>query len=78
MSKLVDSPHPLTAQTLREHFNRVATQTNQASPIQALMGERLLDRTDGLKLAPERILDVGTGFGAMRWPCTKRFPRHAL
>lgn len=74
MSKLVDSPHPLTAQTLREHFNRVATQTNQASPIQALMGERLLDRTDGLKLAPDCILDVGTGFGGHALALHQAFP----
>ena len=57
---------------LREHFNRVAT--NTPPPIHALMGERLLERVDGLRLAPRTILDLGAGVGAQSLALHRAFP----
>ncbi len=73
MSKLVDR-HAVSARPLREHFERVATRTTQPPPIHALMGERLLDRLEGLRLAPETILDVGAGFGVHALALHEAFP----
>lgn len=73
MSKLVDRYAP-SAQPLHEHFERVASQATRPAPIHALMGERLLDRLEGLRLTPETILDVGAGFGTHAWALHQAFP----
>lgn len=56
------------------HFERLANQHASALPIHALLGERLEERLDGLKLDPTHVLDMGCGWGAESMALAERFP----
>ncbi|GAB4169739.1 MAG: methyltransferase domain-containing protein [Wenzhouxiangellaceae bacterium] len=54
-----------------------AAANEHAFEIETLAGERLLERLDGLRLAPDRILDLGCGRGQGTTALARRF-RQAL
>ena len=58
----------------REHFDGLAGQSVPTLPLMKVMGERLLERLDGLKFSPKRILDVGCGSGDHALELRRRFP----
>lgn len=75
MSKLVDTDFELQRLRLRQHFECMATRADEPNPIYALMGERLLERLDGLRLTPQRILELGSGFGWHAQALHHAFPK---
>lgn len=61
--------------TVRRHFERAAASYDSHAALQRAVGERLLERLDGLKLAPEVVLDLGAGTGVESLALHRRFPR---
>lgn len=47
----------------RQAFNRAAAQYDNAAVLQREVGQRLLERFDYMRIAPEVILDAGSGTG---------------
>lgn len=75
MSKLVhtlESSHQRS--TWRQHFDGLARNSMPALPLMEVMGERLLERLDGLNFSPKRILDVGCGPGDRAVQLRRQFP----
>jgi malonyl-CoA O-methyltransferase len=68
MSAGVDARH------VRHAFGRAAAMYDAHAVLQAEVGTRLLERLDGLELAPERVLDVGSGPGRGSEALHARFP----
>ncbi len=75
MSKLVHTDNPSDQRSLwRAHFDAMAQSTHPALPVHEVVGERLLERLDGLNFSPKRILDVGCGDGRHAIELYRRFP----
>lgn len=55
------------------HYQRIAHGYDEAALLPQLMGERLLDKLDFIKISPSVILDLGAGTGALIKPLKKRF-----
>jgi malonyl-CoA O-methyltransferase len=64
----------LDARHVRHAFGRAAATYEAHAVLQAEVGARLLDRLDGIALAPERVLDVGSGPGRGSEVLRARFP----
>lgn len=56
-------------------FNRRATEYEQASMVQQEIGSRLIERLQYLKIAPQRILDLGCGTGYFSRELTLLYPK---
>lgn len=50
-------------QTIARGFNRAVTTYASVAVLQAAVGQRLLQRLQGIKLKPKRVLDLGSGLG---------------
>lgn len=75
MSKLVHNQDlPDQPSLWRRHFDALAKQSTPTFPMHAVVGERLLERLDGLNFSPKRILDVGCGLGHHAIALHQRFP----
>lgn len=59
---------------MRRAFERAATTYDQAAVLQREVGQRLMERLDFVKLAPELVLDVGCGTGAVSRALAQRYP----
>jgi malonyl-CoA O-methyltransferase len=69
-----DSPRvSVRVETVRRQFDRRASRFARGDFLPREVGRRLLERLDGVRLTPRRILDVGCGGGAMRAPLVTRF-----
>src|SRR5690242_14219598 len=64
----------LDARHVRQAFGRAAATYEAHAVLQAEVGTRLLERLDGVALAPERVLDVGSGPGRGSQALRARFP----
>lgn len=60
---------------IRAAFGRAASGYEQAAVVQCEVGARLLERLDYVKLAPVRVLDLGSGTGFALRSLSKRYPR---
>jgi len=60
---LTDRPPPIDKHRARRAFSRAADTYDEAAVLQREIGERMLERLDYVKLAPEVILDAGCGTG---------------
>jgi malonyl-CoA O-methyltransferase len=57
----VPDPAAVDARLARRRFERAAGSYARASRLEAEIGERMLERLDYMRLAPRRVLDVGSG-----------------
>jgi len=64
----------LDARHVRHAFGRAAASYEAHAVLQAEVGARLLERLDGIELASERVLDVGSGPGRGAQALGARFP----
>ena len=60
---MTDRPPPIDKHRARRAFSRAADTYDEAAVLQREIGERMLERLDYVKLAPEVILDAGCGTG---------------
>ena len=65
----------LDARHVRRAFGRAAATYEAHAVLQPEVGKRLLERLDGVALAPARVLDAGSGPGVGAACCTIVFPR---
>jgi len=68
----------LDARHVRHAFGRAAATYEAHAVLQAEVGTRLLERLDGIALAPERVLDVGSGPGRGAEALSARFPHASV
>lgn len=64
--------------TVRRHFERAAATYDPHAVLQRTVGERLLERIDGLKVSPATILDLGAGTGVESRALHDRYPQARL
>jgi len=67
--------HPIDKTRARLSFERAAADYDRVAVLQREIADRLLGRLDYIRLAPQRILDLGTGTGYAIDPLTRRYPR---
>lgn len=60
---------------VRARFNRAHHSYDRFAVVQQEAGRRLAERFDWLKLAPQRILDIGAGTGQMTRALQARYPK---
>lgn len=60
---------------LKRNMNKTASTYQDAAKLAKLTGEQLLTRLDYIKCAPQRILDLGAGTGALSLQLAKRYPK---
>ncbi len=65
-------------QTIRQRFDRAAAGHDERTEPLATIGERLLERLDGLNFLPQRIIDLGCGSGRQTLALKARFPDQPL
>lgn len=68
--------HRIDRKAMVRGFDRAARGYDRAAVLQRTVAERLIDRLQELRLAPERILDIGSGTGFGARMLARRF-RHA-
>lgn len=59
----------------RSGFDRAAKTYDEAAFIQREIGDRLVERLDYVRLAPERVLDLGCGTGGISKQLLTRYPQ---
>ncbi|MEZ5479874.1 MAG: malonyl-ACP O-methyltransferase BioC [Thiolinea sp.] len=67
--------HQLERAKTRSGFERAAHSYDAAAVLQREIGERLLERLDWVKMAPERIVDLGCGTGMISAALLKRYKK---
>jgi malonyl-CoA O-methyltransferase len=60
---------------ISQSFDRAAPLYQQHTSLQKSIGENLLERLEWLKLAPEKILDVGAGTGRLTLALSQFYPQ---
>lgn len=68
-------PFRIDKRGVRASFERAAADYDRVAVLQREVGDRLLERLDFLRIAPERILDLGAGTGHLARALTKRYRR---
>lgn len=68
----------LDADLVRRRFSRAANSYDQHAALQREVGDRLIERLDGLRFEPESILDLGCGTGAQAQALHQRYPKSRL
>lgn len=68
-----DSPYQLDKRLVRESFNRAAPHYDATAVLQHEVADRMLERLDFVRLAPEMIIDVGSGTGRGARGLTERY-----
>lgn len=67
--------HHLDRRRVRDSFERAAAEYDQSAVLQHEIGTRLLERLDYVRIAPQRVLDAGTGTGRALAPLARRYPQ---
>jgi malonyl-CoA O-methyltransferase len=70
----MSAPPKLDTPLVRRRFSRAADTYANAAVVQREVGNRLLERFDVMKIAPQTILDVGCGPGTHTSALRARFP----
>jgi len=60
---------------VRRAFDRAAAGYDRAAVLQQEVGTRLVERLDYVRLAPRRVLDLGSGTGLLAGALANRYPR---
>lgn len=63
---------------LRQNFNKAAAGYDKIAILQRTIGERLLERLDVIKLAPRRVLELGSGTGRCAARLSERYPQAGI
>jgi malonyl-CoA O-methyltransferase len=71
----MSDPILLDKRRIRRNFARAAPDYDTAAALSPEVRERMLERLDLVRLAPERILDVGSGTGAAARAVASRYPQ---
>jgi malonyl-CoA O-methyltransferase len=70
----MSAPEALDSVRIRSQFDAVASTYNEAAVVQREAGNRLLERFDVMRLAPNVVLDVGCGAAVHTSALVARFP----
>ena len=70
---MTDSPYQRDQALLRRNFNRAASGYDQVAALQRVVGSRLLERLDPIRLSPRRIIDLGAGTGRLAAQLARRY-----
>lgn len=68
-----DSAHHLDKRKVRASFDRAASSYESVAVLQREVGERLLERLDLVRIAPQAVLDAGTGTGEVGLQLARRY-----
>ena len=60
---------------IRQSFDKAATRYDEVAVLQREVAQRVLERLELIKLAPQRILDLGCGTGLNSKALEKRYPK---
>ena len=60
---------------VRRNFARAAATYDAVAVLQREVGSRMLERLDYVKIAPQRVLDLGCGTGASLGALSERYPK---
>lgn len=71
----MSNPILLDKRRIRRNFTRAAPDYEKEAALSPEVHERMLERLDLVRLAPERILDVGSGTGATTRAVASRYPQ---
>jgi malonyl-CoA O-methyltransferase len=63
---------------VRRRFSSAASSYDTHAALQREVGSRLIERLDGLRFTPERVLDLGCGTGVQAQALHQRFPSSRL
>ncbi len=63
---------------LRRRFDRLSGQPDPAGEVERLVGERLLEHLDPIRLAPGAVLELGSGRGELLAGLATRYPKALL
>jgi ubiquinone/menaquinone biosynthesis C-methylase UbiE len=74
----VSAPNPWNKQQVRTRFERAAATYAEAAVVQREVGNRLLERFDVMRIAPQTILDIGCGPGTHTTALATRFPEASV
>ena len=74
----VDAPPRLDKTLVRRHFDLAADRYDQHAVLQQQVAERMIERLQWVRLAPQRILDVGSGTGQCGRLLAKQYRRVPL
>lgn len=74
----VNAPNPWNKQQVRTRFERAAATYAEAAVVQREVGNRLLERFDVMRIAPQTILDIGCGPGTHTTALAARFPEASI
>ena len=66
---------PARVATVRQQFDARAARFGESAALPREVGRRLVERLQYIRLAPQRILDVGCGAGETRAPLLVQYPR---
>lgn len=70
---MTDSPYQRDQALLRRNFDRAASGYDQVAALQRVVGSRLLERLDPIRLSPRCILDLGAGTGRLAAQLARRY-----
>lgn len=75
---MAEPPQAIDRAQVRRRFERAARTYAAASPLEAEIGARMLERLDYVRAAPRRILDAGAGPAREAQALLARYPGAAL
>jgi malonyl-CoA O-methyltransferase len=75
---VAELPYAIDARTARRRFDRAAATYAAASPLEAEVGARMLERLDYIRATPRRMLDAGAGPAREADALVTRFPDATL
>ena len=70
---MTDSPYQRDQALLRRNFDRAARGYDQVAALQRVVGSRLLERLDPIRLSPRCIIDLGAGTGRLAAQLARRY-----
>lgn len=71
---MIASEHFVDSSQVRRNFSRAAAGYDEVAVLQREVAGRMLERLDYVKIAPQRVLDLGCGTGASLTALNERYP----